>query len=145
MSGIFVVGGGPAGAAVACRLARAGRAVTVFEREKAPAHVVCGEFLGGDALAQLAALGIDVLALGGRTIHRVRLVRGDRVAEASLPFPAAGISRRVLDSALLGEAEASGARVLRGHAVRGLCDGRLLVAGLGEIRPRNDVFGHRQT
>lgn len=134
MSDIFVVGGGPAGAAVACRLARAGRDVTVFEREKTPAHVVCGEFLSGDALAQLAALGIDVLALGGHTIHRVRMVRGDRVAEASLPFPAAGISRRVLDAALLDTAAAAGARVLRGHAVRSVQGTTLTTHGSGEQR-----------
>jgi flavin-dependent dehydrogenase len=136
VSGIFVVGGGPAGAALACRLARAGRAVTVFEREQAPAHVVCGEFLGGDALAQLAALGIDVLALGGHKIECLRLVRGNRMAEVLLPFPAAGVSRRALDAALLQAAEAAGANVLRGRPVRRLCEGRIEVAGLGEIEPK---------
>ena len=135
MSGIVVAGGGPAGAAAALLLARAGRAVTVIERDAAPAHKVCGEFIAGDALARLAALGIDVMALGARPITRLRLVRGKDMVQTDLPFPAAGLSRRALDAALLAAAAASGATVLRGHAVRGWSGGALLVDGLEAMRP----------
>lgn len=82
-----MAGGGPAGAALAIHLARAGRPVTVVERDPAPAHKVCGEFIGGDALARLATLGIDVLALGAQSVERLRLFRGRRMAETALPFP----------------------------------------------------------
>jgi flavin-dependent dehydrogenase len=116
-AGVVVAGGGPAGAAAACHLARAGRAVTVIERDAAPAHRVCGEFLGGDALAELALLGIDVPALGGVAIDRLRLVRGARMVEAALPFAAAGVSRQVLDAALLQAAARAGAVVRRGETV----------------------------
>ncbi len=137
VNGIVVAGGGPAGAAVACLLARAGRRVTVIERNAIPTHQVCGEFIGGDGLTRLASLGIDVAALGARPISRLRLLRGTRMVEAKLPFAAAGVSRRVLDAALLAAAEASGATILRGHAIRRARGLILDVEHLGEITARH--------
>ncbi len=67
-----------------------------------------------------AALGIDVAALGGVAIDRVRLIAAERVAEAPLPFPARSLPRRILDQALLDRAAAAGADVRRGEAVRTL-------------------------
>jgi flavin-dependent dehydrogenase len=61
-----------------------------------------------------------VAALGARPIKRLRLLCGGEQAVAALPFAAAGVSRRVLDEALLGRAAAAGVRVLRGTAVRRL-------------------------
>jgi menaquinone-9 beta-reductase len=116
----IVIGGGPAGAAAALRLARAGVPVTLLERTVGPHDKVCGDFLGGPALAALGALGIDAAALGGAPVRRVRLVTDGRVAEAALPFPARGLSRRALDEALLAAAAAAGARVQRGETARGL-------------------------
>ncbi len=97
---------------------RGGAAVTVLERERGPAHKVCGEFLSGEALGDLAALGIDVAALGAAPITAMRLVHRGRVAAARLPFAAAGLSRLVLDEALLQRAAALGAEVQRGVRVR---------------------------
>ena len=51
---VLVVGGGPSGAAAALALARLGRRVSVLEREAAPRHAVCGEFLSADALKIIA-------------------------------------------------------------------------------------------
>ena len=45
MSEAVVIGGGLAGGAVATLLARAGREVTLIEREASPVDKVCGEFL----------------------------------------------------------------------------------------------------
>ena len=116
----LVVGGGPAGAAAALCLARAGRPVTLLERTAGPHDKVCGDFLGGPALAGLAALGLDAATLGGAPIALVRLVAGTRVAEAPLPFAALGLSRRALDEALLRAAAAAGACLRRGEAARRL-------------------------
>lgn len=115
---VLIVGGGPAGAAVAITLARAGAPVELIDRSTSPRDVVCGGFLGWDALAALRRLGIDVAALGARPITRLRLVSGRRVAEAALPRAAAGLSRRRLDSALLDAAQGGGAIVARGRSAR---------------------------
>lgn len=115
-----IAGGGLAGAAAACALARAGQAVTVLERSTGPTDKVCGDFLSSEAQHYLARLGLDAAALGGHPITRVRVVRGAKVAEARLPFSGLGLSRRVLDDAMLRHAEAAGARVRRGVTVERL-------------------------
>lgn len=114
----LIVGGGPAGTAAAIALARAGAAPELVERSAAPRDVVCGGFLGWDALAALRRLGLDPEALGAQPIHRLRLVAGDRVVEADLPRQAAGLSRRRLDAALMAAAGAAGAQLMRGRAAR---------------------------
>ena len=114
----LIVGGGPAGAAAAITLGRGGLRPELIERTEGDRDVVCGGFLGWDALAALRRLGMDTEALGARPIYRLRLVAGHRTIEVKLPHRAAGLSRRRLDSALLGAAEQAGAVVARGRAVR---------------------------
>lgn len=117
---VFVIGGGVAGCAAAIALARHGRSVTLIEREPTPRHKVCGEFLSGEALEDLHALGIDAVALGAVPIDLVRLAASRRAAEAPLPFPAASLTRKALDSALIAEALAAGVRVECGRSVETL-------------------------
>ncbi len=112
---VVIVGGGPAGAAAACRL---GRRATLLERERAPAHKVCGEFISGEAIAELTALGVDLAKLGAAPVAAMRLVHRGKVAEARLPFAAAGLSRLALDEALLRRAITLGADAHRGVRVR---------------------------
>jgi flavin-dependent dehydrogenase len=90
----------------------------LLERETGPAHKICGEFLSGEALADLAELGIDTAALGAAPITAMRLVHRGRIADSRLPFAAAGLSRHVLDEALLQHAGQLGADVRRGVRVR---------------------------
>src|SRR3712207_9480650 len=101
---IVIVGGGLAGASAACILARAGRPALLIERDPEPRHKVCGEFLSVEAQAYLAHLGIDLDYLGASRISLLRLVHGRDMAEADLPFVARGLSRKILDEALLQEA-----------------------------------------
>jgi flavin-dependent dehydrogenase len=117
---LVVIGGGPAGSVAACELARAGRRVVLLEREREPRHKICGEFLSIEAQGALTAIGIDPAALGGAPIDLVRLVHGDAIAESPLPFRAFGLTRRILDEALLDAARAHGAEVVRGARVRRL-------------------------
>lgn len=117
---VFVIGGGVAGCAAAIALRRRGRSVTLIEREPTPRHKVCGEFLSGEALEDLQALGIDVAALGAVPIPNVRLAAASRAAEAPLPFPAASLTRKTLDTALIAQAVAAGVRVERGRSVQSL-------------------------
>ena len=114
----LIAGGGPAGSAAAIVLAQAGARPLLIERHAEPQDIVCGGFLGWDALAGLEALGLDVMALGARPIGRMRLLAGRQRIEASLPHQAAGLSRRTLDAALLDRASLEGAAIERGVAIR---------------------------
>ncbi|MFC3125426.1 NAD(P)/FAD-dependent oxidoreductase [Pseudoroseomonas globiformis] len=118
MTAALVLGGGPAGAAAALCLARAGLPVTLVEREAAPREKVCGEFLGANAARRLRTLGIDLSALGAVPIGGARLAVGARMAAIGLPFAAWGLPRAKLDEALLTAARDAGACILRGHAAR---------------------------
>lgn len=99
-------------------LARGGAKPLLIERCAGAHDVVCGGFLGWDALAGLRRLGIEPDELGARPIHRLRLVAGTKRIETALPRPAAGLSRRTLDEALLGRAETEGAAIECGVAVK---------------------------
>ena len=118
-----VIGGGPAGAATATLLARAGREVVLLEREQGPADKVCGEFLSREAGLYLGSLGVDLGAFGAVPIEAVRLTDGEKVARVKLPFAAWSLSRRALDEALLGRAAAAGATIRRGAGVVELTQG----------------------
>ncbi|MGB9079055.1 MAG: FAD-dependent monooxygenase, partial [Terracidiphilus sp.] len=113
----LVIGGGPAGSMVALRLGGAGRAVTLVERERGAHDKVCGEFLSREAVAYLAQVGLELASLGAVAIDRVRLGAGNRVVEATLPFRAFSLSRRVLDEAMLARAQAMRSDVRRGLEV----------------------------
>ena len=133
-----MVGGGPAGSCAASRLAGAGCATLLLEREVEPRHKVCGEFLSVEAQALLRTLGVDVHALGGVPIGLVRLVYGRAIAQAQLPFEGIGLTRKSLDEACLAAARDHGAEIRRGTAVRAIeADGehlRLTLGGGGELR-----------
>jgi menaquinone-9 beta-reductase len=116
----LIIGAGPAGCAAAITLAQAGCQPLLIERSSGPIDKVCGDFLSAGTIQRLRGLGIDPAALGASIIGRVRLIRGEHVAEATLPFPAMGLSRRVLDDALLRQAAQAGAAVLGGRVVRHL-------------------------
>jgi flavin-dependent dehydrogenase len=115
---IVIVGGGLAGASVACVLGRQGRSTLLLERDPEPRHKVCGEFLSVEAQTYLAQLGIDLDALGASRISRLRLYHRGQQTEAHLPFLARGLSRKVLDEALLEKAMSHGAQVMRGVTAR---------------------------
>ena len=117
---VLVLGGGVAGCAASIALARKGRRVTLIEREPTPRHKVCGEFLSGEALKDLHALGIYVASLGAVPINHVRLAAARRAAQAPLPFSAASLTRKALDTALIAAAIAAGVRVEQGRSVQAL-------------------------
>ena len=117
---VLILGGGVAGCAASIALARKGRSVRLIEREPTPRHKVCGEFLSGEALEDLHALGIDVTSLGAVPIDYVRLAAAGRAATAPLPFPAKSLTRKALDTALIAAAIAAGVRVELGRTVQSL-------------------------
>ncbi|HET6308521.1 MAG TPA: FAD-dependent oxidoreductase [Rhodopila sp.] len=116
----LIIGAGPAGCAAAITLAQAGYRPTVLERSAGPADKVCGDFLSVDAIRRAQALGVDPLALGAAPIRRIVVASGARAADATLPFPACGLTRRTLDAALLARVQSAGATVRTGETVRHL-------------------------
>ena len=116
----LIVGGGPAGASAAILLARAGLPHVLIERSRETGDALCGGFLSWRTLDSLRSLGIEPDALGPARVTHVRLFAGGKMAEAPLPRPAHAVSRRHLDSVLLGQAARAGAAIERGVTVRAI-------------------------
>lgn len=133
----IIIGGGPAGSAAAIHLARQGMPVCLLERQTGPHHKVCGEFISYEAAHHLKNIGVNLTALGAEPIRIVRFYNGEKEFTFKLPFTAWSLSRCVLDSALLKQAEAAGARVERGIAVR-----QLIPADDGWELLAKSAFGH---
>jgi menaquinone-9 beta-reductase len=115
---VAIIGGGLAGGTAAYHLAQAGFRVVLFEKEKSLHHKVCGEFISGEGAPLLEDMGLNLRAMGGTTIRKVRLHGPHRSGEANLPFAATGLSRAIVDEALLERAETMGAVIKRGVLVK---------------------------
>lgn len=119
----IILGGGLAGGAAATLLAEQGWRVLVLERHRYPVHKLCGEFLSPEVQAVFARLGVleAVQEAGARPIRHTRITTADGAVFASdLPGTALGLSRYMLDPLLLQRAQARGAAVRDGCAVRNL-------------------------
>lgn len=113
---VVIVGAGPAGAAAAITLARAGLDVQVFDKATFPRDKCCGDGLTTLALRELERLGFDPTSVPnwypvGGAVLRSPAGREFRVPLVGPGVFAATAPRRELDAALVDLASESGARV----------------------------------
>jgi len=120
--GVVVVGGGPAGLAVALHARRAGLPVTVLDRARPPIDKPCGEGLMPDGVAQLRALGVE-LPPAARPFRGIRYLDEQTVAEGRLPEAGLGIRRTELHAAMVHRAESLGVELCWGERVEGVLEG----------------------
>ncbi len=117
---VAIVGGGPAGSALAALLARAGRRPVLLERDRFPRQKLCGEFLSMEAQALLSRIGCldSVRALRPTAITGARFFApSGRKVELDLGAEAWGLGRLALDEALFRHAERSGSLSFEGASV----------------------------
>ncbi len=124
---VVVVGAGPAGSAVAIRLAQAGARVALVEQHAFLRQKVCGECLSAGALAILDELGVGeaVRAAAGPEIRYVGWMGASSVVTAPFPRCRIGahafgraVGRDILDSLLVERARNLGVRILQPARVR---------------------------
>ncbi|HZQ26929.1 MAG TPA: geranylgeranyl reductase family protein [Acidimicrobiales bacterium] len=136
---VAVVGGGPAGAAAAITLARAGRDVVLVDKARFPRDKCCGDGLTTGALRRLEQLGLRPDAVASWHVVEDVWVRSPSGRTACFPFPRdrgtfGAVARRAdLDAALLDVARAAGVKVHDGHAVTGATGTDLEVEGIGTV------------
>jgi flavin-dependent dehydrogenase len=125
---VAIVGGGPAGAVLAGRLARAGVRVVVLERSPAWRWRAGGVFSSPATMAALRRAGVDPTTL--TTVARpIAAMRVETPSELTFRLtygadrggePAIGFDRSALDPALLRLAATAGADVRRAWTVTGV-------------------------
>jgi geranylgeranyl reductase family protein len=117
---VAIVGSGPAGAASALRLARAGFAVALIDEQRFPRAKLCGEYLNPGAMRELEGLGMrPELDAHAVALHGMRLFAHGEMAEFCFSSHAWSIPRKVLDDRIRAAALRAGVQPVHGR-VRGL-------------------------
>lgn len=131
---VVVVGGGPAGSAMAIFLRQRGHDVLLLDAARFPRDKICGESVSPGAWPLVERLQADaaVRALSPAPVRGMRLTAPDGTTFEGRyrDTPAGGfaVRRTRLDAALLGVARASGVEVLEGARATDLMigDGRVM-------------------
>lgn len=128
---IFVVGGGPAGLAMAIAGRQAGLNVMVADGAQPPIDKACGEGFLPDGVEALRRLGLQIAASEIRPFRGIRFRTDSRSAEAVFPSGGCGLAirRTVLHRALIERAQSLGADLLWGSPVTGISHDGVYVGG----------------
>jgi menaquinone-9 beta-reductase len=119
---VFVVGGGPAGLAIAITARRRGFRVIVADGAQPPIDKACGEGLLPDGLAALERLGIRVPLSESLPFGGIRFLSGSLSAEAKFPGDGSGLAvrRTVLHRVMMERAAQAGVDLRWGTTVTGI-------------------------
>ncbi len=144
-----MVGGGPAGLAVAIAAAQRGFSVTVADSARPPIDKACGEGIMPDGVLALRALGVELSGVDAAPLEGIRFV--DAAGESRARFVQArfvqgsgvGMRRIALHQVLTARAEAVGVRLAWGTRVEAVrqCE---VVAGGKTLRCRYVVCADGQ-
>jgi flavin-dependent dehydrogenase len=138
---VVVVGGGPAGSAIATRLAGAGLDVLLVDRAEFPRRKPCGECVNPAAVDALRRLGaLDAVLAAGPAPLAGWSIGGAAGFDGRFPAGHRGFAlpRAVLDAILLDHARAAGVEVRTGVQVRDLLRDGGRVAGVHALGPDGD-------
>jgi menaquinone-9 beta-reductase len=134
---VFLIGGGPAGLAVAIAARQRGFEVLVADGARPPIDKACGEGFLPDGLAALERLGIRAPVDESHPFCGIRFLSASRSADAPFPQNASGLSirRTVLHRLMVERAAQLGANFLWQTAVRGISEDGVHL-GDGVVRAR---------
>ena len=106
---VVVIGGGPAGLAVAIAARQNGLDVVVADRAQPPIDKACAEGLMPDGIAALRRIGVELRPEHGSPFRGIRFLDNELEAEASFPQNVGlGVRRTVLHRIMMERAEAVG-------------------------------------
>jgi flavin-dependent dehydrogenase len=129
-TGVFVIGGGPAGLAAAIAARGRGFDVTLADCSLPPIDKACGEGIMPDSVAAAQALGIDLDLAGGVPFRGIRFREGRTSAEADFPRGyGLGLRRTALHRLMVDCAEAAGVRLVWDARVTGLTENGVMADG----------------
>ena len=119
---VFVIGGGPAGLAMAIAARQRGLRVTVADGMQPPIDKACGEGLMPDGLAALERLGIQLPLPDAYPFRGIRFLSRSLSADATFPDGGWGLAARrtVLHGVMSERAAQVGADLLWGTPVMGI-------------------------
>ena len=135
---VFVIGGGPAGLAVAIAARQQGFRVLVADGVRLPIDKPCGEGLMPDGLAALDKLGVSVAAERGYQFRGIRFLGTGLAVDAPFPDAASGIGvrRTVLHGLIAERAAALGIDFLWQTPVTGISENEVHLGNGRKISAR---------
>src|SRR5579863_3674569 len=128
---VFVVGGGPAGLAVAIAAHNRGFSVTVADIALPPIDKACGEGIMPDGLAALKKLGINIPLDAAAQFQGIRFLDDESAVQASFAQgPGLGLRRTKLHEILIDKAAEAGIDMHWGAHVTGLTQDGVTINGI---------------
>lgn len=98
---VAIIGGGLAGLSLSILLARSGKKVILFEKEKYPFHRVCGEYISLESWNFIESLGLSLSELNLPIIKKLQVSSPNgKCIHANLDLGGFGISRFFIDNEL---------------------------------------------